>query len=301
MHAHPTSAALPPLAASKPLLKWPGGKQRLLSQLLPLLPPGSRLVEPFVGAGSVFLAASYDQYVISDANSDLVTMWVALKERPNEYATRASAFFVEEHRSQDAYLRVRAEFNGLVDRFERAVRLPYLNRFGFNGLFRVNRSGAFNTPYGKPAKVPTFPWEQVEAAAAKLERCLVLNGGFAAAMELAGDGDVVYCDPPYLDSETGASFTAYTVDAFGMEQHERLVECARQAVSRGAHVLISNHDTPEVHELYGGWDVCAVEVRRSVAAGSGSRGIAREVVARLAPPAVEIRCTADELVGSKPA
>lgn len=296
MHTHPAHTSFPALPASKPLLKWSGGKQRLLSQLLPLLPAGGRLIEPFVGAGSVFLAANYDDYVINDANSDLVAMWVALKERPAEFSTRAASFFNEKHRSEAAYLRVRAEFNELVDRFERAVRLPYLNRFGFNGIFRVNRSGAFNTPYGKPVKVPSFPWDQAAAAATKLERCVVLSGGFALPLELAGPGDVVYCDPPYLDSEAGASFTAYTAEAFGREHHRRLAECARQAASRGAHVLISNHDTPEVRRLYEGWDMHAVEVRRSVAAEAASRTIAREIVASLGPFTVRALATVSQRV-----
>lgn len=290
MQTHPTfTPALSPASAnpaSKPFLKWSGGKQRLLPQLLPLLPPGRRLIEPFVGAGSVFLGADYDYYLINDANSDLVAMWVAVKLRPREFAERAAAFFTEAYHTQEAYLQVRDEFNTLVDRFERAVRLPYLNKFGFNGLFRVNRSGVFNTPYGHPAKLPTFPWEQVEAASRKLDRCLVLNGGFAAAMEHAGVGDVVYCDPPYLDSADGTSFTGYTAQAFGRREHEDLIDSAIMAVSRGAHVLISNHDTDEVRNLYRGWHIEAVEVNRSIASESSRRGKVKEVVARLPLPAM---------------
>lgn len=281
-HPYPTPAPSPTAGpASKPFLKWSGGKQRLLPQLLPLLPPGRRLVEPFVGAGSVFLATDYQYYLINDANSDLAAMWVAVKLRPREFAERAAQFFTDGNRTQEAYLRIRAEFNGSADRFERAVRLPYLNRFGFNGLFRVNSSGAFNTPYGHPAKLPAFPWDQIDAASRKLDRCLVLGGGFGATMDLAGLGDVVYCDPPYLDSANGSSFTGYTAGGFGRKEHEKLLECAIRAVSRGAHVLISNHDTQEVRDLYRGWDITPLTAHRSISADADARGKAAELVAIL--------------------
>lgn len=141
MPTHPPSSQLSP---SKPWLKWTGGKGRLLPQLLPLLPTANRLIEPFVGAGAVFLAANYDAYVLGDGNPDLMAAWVALKERPREFCERASAFFASAYHSKEAYLRVRADFNEAIDSFERAVRLLYLNKFGFNGLYRVSKRGVFN-------------------------------------------------------------------------------------------------------------------------------------------------------------
>ena len=281
MQRHP-EISVPQSARAEPVWKWLGGKRRLLSQLLPLLQPGKRLIEPFVGAGSVFLASDYDAYVLNDANPDLIAAWVAIKERPSEFIERASAFFRPDFYSQQAYLEVRAEFNQLVDRFERAVRFPYLNRFGFNGLFRVNRKGEFNVPYGSPAALPQFDVQRYEAVADKLTRCLVMNGGFAGAIELAGVGDVVYCDPPYLDSTAGATFASYTATGFSLADHIQLLECCLQAVSRGARVLISNHDTDEVRALYKGWRLHEVSVRRSVGASTASRRVIGELVATLA-------------------
>jgi len=280
MHAHPAHHFQP----SSPFLKWAGGKVRLLPQLLPQLPKAKRLIEPFVGAGAVFLAADYDQYLINDANADLVAMWVALQARPREFVERAQSFFVESNRSEQAYKRIRSEFNGTLDRFERAARLPYLNRFGFNGLFRVNSKGEFNVPYGKPAKLPTLPVDSMAAASGKLQRTTILNGGYAPALEMAGVGDVVYCDPPYLDSSNGSSFTGYTTDRFGLQEHERLLELCVRAVSRGATVFISNHDTDAVRQLYRGWHITEVRVRRSIGSISATRRIAQEVVARLPLP-----------------
>lgn len=278
MHTHPEPAYLP----CKPPLRWAGGKTRLLPQLLPLLPTGRRLIEPFLGAGSVFLATNYETYLLGDANPDLAAMWIALKQRPKAFCESAAAFYVPENHSKDAYLRLRDVFNSSEDSFERATLMPYLNAFGFNGLYRVNRQGKFNVPYGDPKQLPPFHWDRYSAAADKLQNATVLNGGFAGTLEHAGHGDIVYCDPPYLDTGTGTvSFVGYTEGKFGLEEHQHLLECCRQAASRGATVLISNHDSPQVRELYAGLRLESLTVHRSVSASTQSRGVARELVAIL--------------------
>jgi DNA adenine methylase len=280
MRKHPVRPGSPTL--SKPFLKWAGGKQRLLSQILPLLPAGNQLIEPFVGAGAVFLASAYNRYVINDANPDLVAVWVALQSRPAQFMNRAAAHFTEKNRSADAYYELRDLFNAHTDSFERAVLLPYLNRFGFNGLFRVNSRGHYNIPYGKPMMLPHFPWEEMEVASRKLRRCLVLNGGYQAAIEMATEGDVVYCDPPYVNDVT-PSFTQYTASPFGIEQHRQLEGACREAARRGATVLVSNHDTATTRSLYAAWEIIPVTVRRSLSAQTQARGVVNELIARLHP------------------
>lgn len=281
MNNHPNA----PTHGSKPFLKWVGGKQRLLPQLLPLLPPGKRLIEPFVGAGSVFLRSSYPRYLINDANPDLVAVWTALKQRPREFIQRSSDYFSEQYLGQDAYLQVRAEFNAEVDRFERAVRFIYLNKTCFNGLFRVNRSGAFNVPYGQSKTLPWFPAEELANASQKMANVTVMGGDFSAAIAEAGEGDVVYCDPPYLpDSARKTGFSRYTVGGFGIEEHARLVLACGQAYLRGATVLISNSDVLEARFLYSGWQLHELSVRRSVSADKELRGAVRELLAvRVSP------------------
>jgi DNA adenine methylase len=272
MHRHPTQNS-----SSKPFLKWAGGKQRLLPQLLPLLQHRDRLIEPFVGAGSVFLGLDTASYVINDANSDLVAVWTALQVRPTEFVRRSAALFNLEHHSRAAYECVRLEFNQSTDRFERAVRFIYLNRFGFNGLFRVNSGGGFNVPYGHPQSLPLFPYERVDAAQAKLERCTILNGGFSYALDLATAGDLVYCDPPYLPSTNGKSFAGYTARAFDYQGHVALLERSIAAASRGATVYISNHDTPETRALYKNCQCIELEVGRTVGSAK-TRRMAQELL-----------------------
>lgn len=280
MQRHPDSDSSPPLS-SKPFLKWSGGKQRLLTELFHHLPPGRRLIEPFVGAGSVFLGLSYDRYVINDANADLMAVWAALQARPQDFIERSRLLFIEANRSDESYRRIRSQFNSETDRFERATLLPYLNRFGFNGLFRVNQSGQFNVPYGRPAKVPGFPLAEMEKAAKKLGQCTLLCGGFRFAMEQATLGDVLYCDPPYLPSANGKSFTAYGSSGFSLSDHQDLLDAGLKAARRGATVVISNHDTPQAKELYRGWQLTTVSVRRSISAQATSRGMVSELIAVL--------------------
>ena len=295
MQKHPTQPALSPsiefshsgrnsTTTTRPALRWAGGKQKLLKDLLVLLPapqPGSRLIEPFLGAGSVFLGTTYEQYLLNDANPDLVAFWNALKCRPAEFIAAASSYFVEANRTEQAYLALRNRFNQSTDRYERATLFPYLNRFNFNGLYRVNSRDEFNVPYGKPKCLPTFDVERYEAAAAKLANAIVLNGGFAGVLEEAGQGDVVYCDPPYLPAEGAQSFVDYTKAGFTLEDQIKLEYLARAATYRGATVLISNRDTPQARELYRHWQIHEVSVSYSVSAKASSRGHTKELVAIL--------------------
>ena len=287
MHTHlqPHDSRSAGRRPSSPFLKWAGSKRRLLPQLLPHFPFRGRLIEPFLGAGAVFLAADYDRYLLNDANADLMAVWVSLQSSPRRFVEEASALFVEANRTPGAYLRIRDEFNSSTDRFERAVRLLYLNRFCFNGLFRVNSSGVFNVPYGKPARLPRVPLDELEAASRKLAAATLTVGGYKAALYEAGFGDVVYCDPPYADlSADAASFTAYTAGRFGIRDHLDLASACEAAAERGAVVLVSNHDTPQTRALYRGWELHELTVRRSIAADGDKRGDVSELLAVMRHP-----------------
>ncbi len=278
MQSHPTpQTEIPPC---KPFLKWAGGKQRLLKSIRPLLAPGKRLIEPFLGAGSVFLGTDYDRYLLGDANPDLIAVWVALQVRPQEFIRRAEQFFTPENWAPDAYYRIRKEFNEEEDRFERAVRFIYLNRFGFNGVYRVNSAGVMNTPYGHPKAMPLYPQAALEGAARKLDRAKLHSGGFRFALEEAGDGDVVYCDPPYSDVGV-ESFTGYTQGGFGIDEHRVLCALASEAAERGAVVAVSNHDNDHTRQLYSGWKVYELEVSRTVGRDGRGRSKADELLAVL--------------------
>lgn len=284
MHCHSTHTCLTGCHSwrpSKPFLKWAGGKQRLLRTLLPLLPHGERLIEPFVGAGAVSLSTQFSKYLINDANSDLISTWVSLKERPREFVERSQSFFTAENRSLDAYTRIRNEFNLEFNRFERASQLIYLNRFGFNGMYRVNQSGTFNVPYGYPNELPRFPLESLESAALKMERFEVRGGDYLSVLEDAGDGDVLYCDPPYLGKDSRGSSFRYTQDQFDLNDFKRLVAECELAYERGAKVVLSQADSPSARAILRRWVCHITHVQSSIAANTAARVNRGEIIATL--------------------
>ena len=268
-----------------PFLKWAGSKRRLLSQLLPLIPQGKRLIEPFVGGGSVFAATDFDAYLLADINPHLMELYSALKRNPSAVVANAKALFVSANCNQEAYNTLRARFNDAsTPQDERAALFLYLNKFGFNGLYRVNQSGCMNVPFAHLTRVPGFPADAMEGFAEKLAQAQLQCSDFAAVMEQAETGDVVYCDPVYVSREDvqgqqRKSFAAYDSHSFGMEQHEKLAQMARSLSSRGIPVVISNNDTAVTRALYAGAELHAVTAYRSMAASTSARGKVTEMVA----------------------
>lgn len=268
-----------------PFLKWAGSKRRVLSQLLPLLPQGERLIEPFVGGGSVFLSTSFETYVLADINPDLIGLFEALKRDPSAVVSGAKALFVDANCNQVGYNILRARFNDpRTSQEERAALFVYLNKFAFNGLYRVNKRGCMNVPFAHLTKVPGFPLAALEGFAKKLARAHVQCSDFAAVMERAKPGDVVYCDPVYVEPEDAQgrkrkSFSAYDSHGFGMEQQEKLAELARSLSRRGIPVVISNNDTEATRALYAGAELHTVTAYRSIAASATARGEVTEMVA----------------------
>lgn len=278
---HHGARAPAPQANPAPFLKWAGSKRRLLSQLLPLLPPGQRLIEPFVGAGSVFMATDYPHYLLADTNAVLMTLYAELQANPHRAIAKAMALFVPDNCNQQAYLALRARFNDpATEQSERAALFVYLNKFAFNGLYRVNKRGAMNVSYAHHQTVPGFPEAAMTQFAHKLQRAELSCAGFEQTMAQAVPGDVVYCDPPYLPMNHGRPcFTAYGPQGFGVTEHQRLAGMARELAGTGIPVVISNHDSPTTRALYAGATLHTLQTHRSLAAKESARGNAVELVA----------------------
>lgn len=282
-HNQATSAAR--TGTYTPFLKWVGSKRRLLPQLLPLLPHGRRLIEPFVGSGSVFLASRYEQYLLADTNAVLMALYAKLQNDPTSLIETAKTLFVEANRDQDAYNALRARFNDpATPELEVAALFVYLNKFAFNGLYRVNKKGHMNAPYAHHAKLPGFPLAAMQRFAHKLGQAQLQCTDFESTLSQAQAGDVIFCDPPYLGSQNAqgqpaASFTTYSVQGFGMTEHERLASRARFLAAQGIPVVISNHDTPITRQLYAGATLHTMQVHRSIASKVQARGKVAELVA----------------------
>ncbi|WP_319535607.1 Dam family site-specific DNA-(adenine-N6)-methyltransferase [uncultured Vibrio sp.] len=265
-------------------LKWAGGKYGLVEDIQRHLPPARKLVEPFVGAGSVFLNTDYDQYLLADINPDLINLYNLIKARPEEYISEAKRWFVAENNRKEAYLSIRAEFNNTDDVMYRSLAFLYMNRFGFNGLCRYNKKGGFNVPFGSYKK-PYFPEAELEFFAEKAKKAMFVCEGYPETFRRARKGSVVYCDPPYAPLSNTANFTSYAGNGFTLDDQAALADIAeRTATERGIPVLISNHDTTLTRRLYHGADLSVVKVKRTISRNGSGRNKVDELLALFKAP-----------------
>jgi len=265
-------------------LKWAGGKYGLVEDIQRHLPPARKLVEPFVGAGSVFLNTDYDQYLLADINPDLINLYNLIKARPEEYISEAKRWFVAENNRKEAYLSIRAEFNKTDDVMYRSLAFLYMNRFGFNGLCRYNKKGGFNVPFGSYKK-PYFPEAELEFFAEKAKKATFVCEGYPETFRRTRKGSVVYCDPPYAPLSNTANFTSYAGNGFTLDDQAALADIAeRTATERGIPVLISNHDTTLTRRLYHGADLSVVKVKRTISRNGSGRNKVDELLALFNTP-----------------
>ncbi|EBU0332655.1 Dam family site-specific DNA-(adenine-N6)-methyltransferase [Salmonella enterica] len=282
------AAALPveeptPRTWRRPLLKWAGGKYSLLPELDRLIPAGKRLIEPFVGGGSVFLNSDkHERFLLADINADLINLYQMLAVVPDSVIAEAMKAF-RHLNDVENYTVIREAFNAQkLNATERAAAFLYLNRHCFNGLMRYNLDGFFNVGWGK-YKAPYFPEEEIRAFRLKSHACVFMTAGFERTLRLAGDGDVVYCDPPYEPMPGTAGFTSYASGGFSWDSQVALAESCVVAHQRGAKVFISNSTAPRVIELYEqhGFTLHRVNARRSISSKGSTRETANDIVASL--------------------
>lgn len=278
-----TTKAVSTSSFVRPFLKWPGGKYAQLDQIIPFIGSGKRLIEPFVGAGSVFLnAPGFDRYIGGDTSADLISLYHALQQNPGALVDKAKAMF-EGFNSRDGYADVREKFNRMhYTPLERAAAFLYLNRHAFNGLMRYNLQGAFNTSYGK-YKAPYFPADEMEAFSKISPSCEFHCQSFVDTIRQAGNGDVLFCDPPYMPLPGKDGFTQYTGTVFKDEHQWQLLNEMVAAHQRGARVVATNSGNEQLIETYrkAGFNVRDLFARRSMSCKGDSREIAIDIVATL--------------------
>ncbi|UGS44775.1 DNA adenine methylase [Kosakonia cowanii] len=283
--------------AVKTPLKWVGSKARLMPQLRHHLPEGKRLVEPFAGSCAVMMNTDYDEYLIADVNPDLVNLYKVMANQTEAFLKELEILFsagsLGDTESQAVfYYAVRDAFNmagkaSVSESVEAAARFVYLNRHGFNGLCRYNRHGMFNVPFGKYKK-PYFPSEEVRAFAEKAKRATFISAHYSETLDMVRDGDVVYCDPPYL-TESG-NFTSYTEGGFSHLDQGRLARKLRRLARKGVQVVASNADLEMVHYLYAGFEVVRINAPRSVGAAAASQKVAAELILKSPLDSIAVAC-----------
>lgn len=265
---------------ARPPVKWLGGKTSLLPEILPRLPQKiNTYYEPFLGGGAVFFALAaegrFKHAMLGDSNEELILACSALSGNPDKViAALRKHVYEEEH-----YYAVRALDPKKLAPHARAARFIYLNKTGFNGLYRVNKKGQFNVPFGRYVNPMICDEENLRAVSnvlARVDRIALLD--FESLVAGARRGDAVYCDPPYVPVSDTANFTAYTAGGFGSEEQTRLRDVATRLADRGVHVLLSNSDTPFVRKLYKGWKMEKVRVKRAINSKGDKRGDVGELL-----------------------
>lgn len=270
---------------NRAFLKWAGGKFSLIEAIRHRLPEGRVLVEPFVGAGSVFLNTQYEAYLLADINPDLISFYNLLKHQPDQLIQDARRYFTVEHNHADAYYALRTEFNASQDSYHRSQLFLYLNRHGYNGLCRYNRQGGFNVPFGR-YKRPYFPEAELWHFAEKAQKATFVCECYTTLFARLEPDQVVYCDPPYVPLSTTASFTSYASAGFTLDDQAMLARLARETVQqRRVPVLISNHATPLTYELYRDAHLHEIQVKRTISRSSQTRNSVAELLALYLPTA----------------
>ena len=261
------------------MLKWAGGKGRLLPELLARLPASfGAYHEPFVGGGALFFALAgvgrLGRVYLSDANAALIDVYLALRD---DVAAVIAA--LRRHRyDRDHYYHVRAQRPAELSLPERAARVIDRNKTCYNGLYRENRAGQFNVPFGRYTNPTICDEPNLRAVANILQRADIARRRFDTVLDYAKAGDFVYFDPPYVPLSTTANFTTYDRAGFGPDDQRQLRDVFAELGRRGVGAMLSNSDTPLVRELYAGFRVEQVFAARAVNSKANGRGKVAEVL-----------------------
>lgn len=268
----------------KPFVKWAGGKRQIMKDIKKYIPDNySTYYEPFVGGGAVFFELAPKKAVLNDYNKELMNVFECIKDEIRFEKMCNELNHHEANHSEEYYYKIRdldrdkKKFNKLVD-YKRAARTIYLNKACFNGLYRVNSKNEFNVPYGKKEKVNTYEGQNLG-----IVHCILnfndielLSTDFEEAVKNAKKCDFIYFDPPY-DSDT-STFNSYTEDGFGKEEQVRLFELFEKLDKKGCYIMLSNHNTKLIRDLYKNYNINVIKAKRNINANGKKRGNVEEVL-----------------------
>jgi len=263
----------------RPFLKWAGNKYRIIDKITDMLPTqGNRLIEPFAGSAAVFLNTNYERYLICDSNPDLINLFNCVKNEGDDFIKYCKRYFTDKNNTSEKYYSYREAFNKTNEIRKRSALFIYLNRHGYNGLCRYNSKGGFNVPFGRYKK-PYFPEKEMFAFHEKSQQATFKISNFESTLKKAKQGDIIYCDPPYVPLSLSANFTTYSSAGFVMEQQKKLSIIAENLAKNGIPVLISNHKTKDTDDFYKNAERQYFKVRRFISCNGSKRKHAGEVLA----------------------
>lgn len=268
----------------KPILKWAGGKTQLLDELLPRIPDDyGKYIEPFFGGGALFFALRPESAVIADSNPEIINMYEQVASNVDKVIERLKGYENE----RNAYYAVRDQSWEELPKFEAAARTLYLNHTCYNGLYRVNKSGKFNTPFGGYKKPNICDETALRTASEALRKAIIVCGDYQDVLrEYAAEGDFVFLDPPYLPVTPSGDFKRYTKEQFHEDDHRVLAETIKDLEERGCRVVLTNSNHPVVMELYRDYPMTIVQTRRHVSCRGDSRS-GEDVIVDIGEPKVK--------------
>lgn len=255
--------------ATRPLLKWAGGKTQLLPELLAKAPKRfGKYIEPFFGGGALFFSLRPDGGVVADSNPELVNLYRSVAESVEVVIERLRSC----SNTEDAFYVMRALDWTKMEPADAAARTIFLNRTCFNGLYRVNKSGGFNVPFGHYKNPKILDEDALRAASVLLGKSIIVQGDYKTVLSNhAAPGDFVFLDPPYLPVSKYADFKRYTKEQFYEEDHHELAQEVDRLHQMGCHVLLTNSNHPLVHELFGQYKMEVIQTKRYISCNGGSR------------------------------
>ena len=245
-----------------PFLKWAGGKSQLLPELRKLYPSKfNKYYEPFIGGGAVFFDLMPKNYLISDSNPELINVYKTISTKHTDVIKELS----KAQNTKEYFYKVRELKFEDLDRIKAAARTIYLNRTCFNGLFRVNKKGQFNVPYGN-YKNPNFIQKEKLLAASKLLKSTKIKCMSFEKLQRfeISRNDFIFFDPPYVPLEGYADFKRYTKEQFHYDSQEKLAELFKSLASKGVRLILTNSNTDIVHNLYKGFDYKVIDTKRNI-------------------------------------
>lgn len=260
---------------SKPILKWAGGKTQLLDELAACVPSSyGTYIEPFFGGGALFFALAPQQSVISDSNPELINLYKQIALDVESVIEELKRY----ENSKECFYEARSLDWRLLSSTAAAARTLYLNKTCFNGLYRVNKRGCFNVPFGN-YKNPCICDEEVLVRASEvLQRATIVCGDFETVLEkYASSGDFIFLDPPYVPVSQYSDFKRYTSEQFGEADHRRLSAEVMRLREMGCHIVLTNSNHPLVHDLYGSFKMTIHQTKRHISC-NGARRRGEDVV-----------------------
>ena len=267
-----------------PVLKCVGGKRQLLNYIIPMIPKNcSTYVEPFIGGGAVLFELQPKKAIINDFNSELINVYTVIRDYSEELIKELQ--FHKDNNTSEHFYAVREydrkpEFFSQMTPVQKAARVIYLNKTCYNGLYRVNSAGQFNSPYGK-YKNPNIVNETVIRAMSKYfneNNIVIKNEDFKEALKGLRRGAFVYLDPPYMPISSSSSFTGYTENGFNEDKQRELKELCDKLDKKGIKFLQSNSDCEFIRELYSGYRIKTIKAKRAINSKGNSRGEINEVL-----------------------